>query len=156
VELAALTAGIDVGGQVAQQETIELSAGERGVEAPRVDACEPRAQTAIDHLLRELTGRNPPDGEERLEPGPRKLLFSIPANVLQEQIAERRVRESIRGRLGNRHAHPRFVNVVRTRMRKVHNMQRQSSGARLRLENVSTHAVHRHAIHCFVHRCQQR
>ena len=32
-------------------------------------------------------------------------------------------------------------------MRKMHDVQRQSSGPRLRLENRSTHAVHRHAIH---------
>jgi len=87
VELAPLAAGIDVGRKVAQQKTIEFSPGKRGIEAPRVDAGEPRAQTAIDHLLRELTGWNPPDGEERLEAGPRKLLFSIAANVLEEQIA---------------------------------------------------------------------
>jgi hypothetical protein len=41
-------------------------------------------------------------------------------------------------------------------MRNVHDMQRQSRGARLRLENGSTHAMHRHPIHRLVDRRQQR
>src|SRR5262249_23471827 len=118
VEFAAFAAGIHLGWQIAQQDMIEFASGEAGIEAPRVDACEPRAQAAIDHLLCQLTGRNAPDREERLEPGARELLLTIPANVLEKQIAERRVRKSVRPRIGDRRAHLCFVDVVWTRMRK--------------------------------------
>src|SRR5689334_5025677 len=127
VELATLAARIDGGRQVAQQQTIEFASGKPGIEPPRVDAREPRAKTAVDHLLCELGGRNAPDRKERLEPGACKLLFAVSANVLEKQVAERRVRKSLRLRVGNRRAHLRFVDVVWTWMRKVHDMQRQSS-----------------------------
>src|SRR5262245_25249383 len=114
MELAPLTTGIDVGWQVAQQRPIELAAREAGIETPRVDAREARAQTAIDHLLGELIGRNPPDREERLESAAGELLLAIPTNVLEKQIAEGRVRKSVRRRIGDRRPHLRFVDVVRT------------------------------------------
>src|SRR4029450_10427019 len=102
VELAALATGIDLCWQVAEQRPVEFAARKACIETPRVDAREARAQTAIDHLLRELIGRNPPDREERLEPRAGELLLAIPANVLEKQIAESRVRKSVRRRIRNR------------------------------------------------------
>ena len=85
-----------------------------------------------------------------------ELPFAIPANVLEKQIAESRVRKSVRGRIGNRRPHLRFVDVIWTGMRNVHHVQRQPGGVRLCLENGSTDAVHRYPIHRLVDGRQQR
>jgi hypothetical protein len=50
VELATLAAGIDFGGQVGEQGSVEGAAGEGRAECARVNAGEMRAQAGGDHF----------------------------------------------------------------------------------------------------------
>ena len=95
MELAVLAARIDAGRQVGEQRRVELAAGERRVEHARIDAGEPRAQAAGDHLAREPRRRHAPQRKQRRQPGAREPLFAIAPHVLEEQIAERDVREAV-------------------------------------------------------------
>src|SRR5262249_35458736 len=94
VELAVLAARIEGCGQLAQQRSVELASGERAVDLTRVDACEARAKAPFDHLLGKLARGNVPHRKQRLDAGSRKLVFAIASDVLQKQIAERRMREA--------------------------------------------------------------
>src|SRR5437016_9149101 len=123
MKLAALAARIDCSRQVAQQRAVEFTAGEARVDLPSVDARKARPKASVHHLFGELVRRYSPHGKQRLEPRARKLLFAVATDILEKQIAKCRVRESVRAGIGDRGAHLRLIDIVRTRMWNVHDMQ---------------------------------
>ena len=55
-----------------------------------------RLQAALDHVVREIGRRlRFPDREERFEPGAGEPILAIASNILEEQIAERHMREAL-------------------------------------------------------------
>ena len=53
MELAALAARVDGGGQVVEQRRVEIPAGESSIELSWIDARNARDETGGDHLARE-------------------------------------------------------------------------------------------------------
>src|SRR5215471_14311929 len=122
---------------------IKLSTGERPRELLRIDACEDRLDTSVDHTPRERLGRLLPDWKERLEAGAFKLLDPIRADVFQEQVAEGDVRCTLLEPLFDRSAHCALVHFVGTGPREWNDVEREPDGARLRLDDREASRVHR-------------
>ena len=155
MELPALAAGVDGCRQFVKQCGIELAARKRSVENFRVHASEARPQAARDHLLGEWSGVGPEQWKQRTQTAARELLFPIPPDVLEEQIAERDVRESFGD--GGRHddGHRSFVELVRARRRDENLVQRQTQGGSLRLQQLGADGVHRDPVCRFIDGRQQ-
>ena len=133
MKLAVLAARVDARRQVAQQRALELAPRERGIQLSRVDAREACAQARVDHGLRQLWRGKSPDRKQRFETGPGESLLAIAAHILEEQVAEGHVRESLaHGRL-DRDAHPLLVDLVRAGTGDRDDTQWQPRGSRLRL-----------------------
>ena len=97
-----------------------------------------------------------PQRKHRRQPGARQPVFAVPAHVLEEQIAERDVREPV----GHEPRHRGAPSRPRSRrsstaMADRHGAQREAGGLGLGLEHVAADGVHRHAIERFVEGGQQ-
>jgi hypothetical protein len=156
VELAVLTARIDRRREIVQQRRVELAPHEGGREHPRVHAREPRAQAGIDHVGGQSRRLHPPEREKRLQSGARQPILAIAPHVVEEEVAERHVREAFADAAADDVHHGGFVFRVRTGVGQRHGPERQTGRRGLRLEHVPPNSVHRHAVHRAVHRRQER
>src|SRR5688572_33442254 len=87
VELAALAARIDRWRQLREQCPVELAAGKRPIDHLGIQTGDARTQPSADHLARERRRVRAEQREQWRQPGAREPLFSIPPDVLEEQIA---------------------------------------------------------------------
>jgi hypothetical protein len=155
VELAALAAGVDRRRQLGQQRGVEVARREPLVQGARIDAGQPGAQPAGDHLGRQRAGRLAPQREEWPDPGRGQLLLAVAADVLQEQIAERHGGDARGARPIEGGRHRRFVLGVAARPGDRHRPERQVRGGGLRAQELGPDRVHRHAIGRLVDRRQE-
>ena len=96
VELAALAARIDRGRQFVEQRRVELAAGEAiGSSTRRVDAGHARAQPPAIISRASVACRQPNSGKSGVRPRAGEPLLAVTPDVLEEQIAERDVREAL-------------------------------------------------------------
>src|SRR5262245_40883772 len=94
MELAALAAWIDGGGQIPEQRLVELPAGEVATHNLRIQARDARAQAAGDHRARERirrARRGIEQRKERRQPGAGQPLFTVAPDVVEKEVAECRV-----------------------------------------------------------------
>src|SRR4029077_10467238 len=84
MELAALAAWIDRGGQVVEQRRIEVTTGKCLAEHARIDARQTRTQTACDHLTRQRRRVDAEQREDRRQPGAGEALFAVSPDVFEE------------------------------------------------------------------------
>ena len=117
---------------------------------------EARAQTAGDHVARQMRGREFPEREDRRQTGAGQLAFAIGADVAQEEIAERDGVEALGDGAAAGLGHARFVLVVGAGPGQRNLPQRQAGGCRLRFQQRRPHAVHGDAIGRFVEGGEQR
>jgi hypothetical protein len=156
VELAVLAARIDSRWKIGEQLFIERAARERAIQVFRIDAGQVRAYSAVDHPSGKVRcSLGFPQREERRQAGARKTRFTVAANILEKQIAEGDVGEPVAHEAIDRRFHCRFVLRIRTGPREVDHMQGQAGSVGLRVQQRASHGVHRHAIECLVHGCQQ-
>ena len=156
VELAVFAAGIDAARQRIEERGVVGAAGERRIQLTRVDACQPRFEAAVDHLPCEIVRRfRLPERKQRRQAGRQETFFSVAAHVLEEQIAERHVREALLHDATNRGGHAAFVFGVRARPRKRDNVKRQAGGLRLCLQQLPSNRMHGDAVERLVGGRQQ-
>src|SRR5262249_9394146 len=137
----------------------ELAAGEARVQHRRVHAGDPRFHPARDHVAGEVRGparRAVEQRKQRHQAGAGEPLLAVFADVVEKQIAERRMREPFADRSRYGAGHRALVDVVGTRRRNRDQPQRRADRRRLRLEDVDAHCMHRRALRSFVDRRQQR
>ena len=143
VELAALTARIDPGGQIPEEGRVEGAAAELGREHLRVDAREHCPHAGREHLASERVGRATPQREDRGHAGRGELAFAVFADIGEEQVAEDDPLDACLARLGHRRAHAGLVDVVRAGGRDLDDVEREAEPLRLNLEQRPPHGVHR-------------
>ena len=157
MEFAVLAARVHTLGQIGQQRAIEVASRERGRQHAGIDAGEARAQAAVDHLAGQLSRRlRLPQGEERCQPGAGQAVLAVLANVLEKEIAEGDVRETVGFEAFDRIAHPRFVDLVRAWPRQIDGVERQAGGFGLSGDQRAADGVHGHAVERFVDGREQR
>ena len=145
MELAILATWIDTLRQRCEECAVPLSACELSRNLARVDAGDPCAQTARDHLLSQQISRNSPYRENRLKTGPGKLVHSIRANLLQEQVTERDPRKSLRNRPCIHRRHSLLIDRIGAGKRQINLPQRQIGELCLTNQKRFPESVDRHA-----------
>ena len=157
VELTALAARIDRSAEDRASSARSNSRPAKArVELPRVDTRKPRPQAAIDHLVPRAHGSGYPRREAAARvPCPPAAPSRYRRMSSRNRSPNAACVNPFAQAFGDGCAHLCLVDVIRTRMRNVHDVQRQAGRARLRLEHRAPDTVHRHAIHRLVHRRQQ-
>ncbi len=140
VELAALAAGVDAGGQVGEELGVEGAASEGWAEVARINAGKTRADACGEHLAGEFSGGDAevrrPDGEDGLESGAGEFVDAVGANVFEEEVSEGDAVEAFGDGSGADGSHARFVVGVRAGEGKVNLPERQSDGGGLLVEQL--------------------
>ena len=95
MELPSLAAGVDVPGQLSEEIFIELVPSKPLRETLGIDADERGSKSAGDHLHREIVRVPSPEWKDARQPGPLQKLLTIGANVIEKQVAEYDVRNSL-------------------------------------------------------------
>src|SRR5260221_6614293 len=86
VELAALAAGIARSRELGEERVAEFASGEARIEHARIDACQPRPQTAGDHRAGQRRRVTSPERETHREPARRELALTVGTDVFQEEV----------------------------------------------------------------------
>src|SRR5207302_5949154 len=75
VKLSTLAAGVDIRGKFAQECAIKFASGEGSRQCSRIDACDARAQAAVNHLSCELARIAAPERKDWRQPCRGQLLL---------------------------------------------------------------------------------
>ncbi len=154
VELAALAAGIDCGGEVGEEGRVEGAAGEAGVEGAWVNCGETGLEAGGEHLLGEFGGGQVevggPDGEDRFEAGACEVRYAVGADVFEEEVAKGHAVEAFGDSACADGSHARLVVGVRAGERQVDLPERQARGGGLLVEELFAGAVDGYAAEFFV------
>jgi len=142
MKLAALSAGVGRYGQITKQVGIELAACEGSGYLFRIDACEPSAQTAGNHVTGQLIRRNPPERKKWLEAGLSKLLDAVVAHVLQEKVTKCNGVDPLAKRTVACGSHALLVDLIRAGPGQWDYPERKFSGCGLGLKHSLARAVH--------------
>ncbi len=126
MELAAFAAGVNPGRKVVKQRRIELARHEPAIDGARVHAGEARPETAGDHLARQSRRVRSEQREEWRESTSDEFFLAIASDVLEEQVAERHVREAIGDGGAHCFSHHALVLVIRAGRRNRHHPEGQS------------------------------
>lgn len=111
-----------------RREAVDRREASRRIRGPRTtrgalayrDAREPGTEPVSDHVVRELSRRCSPKGKQQLQAGVGEVLFAIPPDVLQEEIPESRVSETVSNGARDSRPYPLLVDLVGTWMRYAH------------------------------------
>jgi hypothetical protein len=159
VELTALAAGIDPGGQVGEQRGVEAAAGKGRAEHAWVNAGEMRAQAGGEHLAGKFRSGDSqaraPDGEDGFEARACEFGDAVGADVLKEEVAEGDAVQPLRGGAGADSGHARVVVGVRAGKGKIDLPERQANGVGLPVEQLFAEAVDGDAAELFVDGSEQ-
>lgn len=82
VKLASFAAWIGSRRQIRQQRLIELPSDERRGDLLRIDADQAGPQTRCNHLARQRSRGQPPEGKHRRQPGAGQLRFPVSTHIL--------------------------------------------------------------------------
>lgn len=146
MKFAILAAGIDSGRQLGEKPLVEIAAGEIGRQAPGVDAGELRAEAGGDHVARQLSGGDLPNGKQRLKACSRELAFAVGADIGEEEVAERDRLDAFRNCASADLAHAGFVLFVRAGPGQRDGPQWKTCGFGLLFEEPPSDGMHRDAI----------
>ena len=159
VELAALAARIDCGGEVSEEHRVEDAAGEGRAEVARVNTGKTRAKPGGDHLAGKLGGGDAevgaPDGEDRFESGSGEALDAIGADVFEEEVAKGDAVEAFRGGALADLGHARLVVGVGAGEGKIDLPEREPGSRSLLVEQLFSEAMNGDAAELLVDRGQQ-
>ena len=158
VELAALGAGVDRGRQLVEQRRVELAAGKPAVHHLRIQAGDPGAQAAGNHLARQpgRVGVGAKQRKQRRQPAAGEALLAVLPDIGEKQVAECRVGEALAHRAGDGLPHFLFVDLIRARRWNRHHPERKAERLGLGLQHLDAHRMHRHPLRRLVDRGQQR
>ena len=109
MELPPLTAGVRGCRQLSEQGLIIGATSQRRRDLTRIDADESGPEAIFDHTVREATCILAPDWEDAGEACWRHLLFTVLADILQEEIPERHSLHAALLQLSNRFPHASLV-----------------------------------------------
>ena len=117
MEVTIFPARVDADRQGLDQSLVEDPAGEGAVQRSRVHASNHGREARMHYLARKLGGIAPPQRKHGVHAGPIELRLPIGANVLQEEVAERHVRDPRFQQVRHGFAHPLLVDLVGARRR---------------------------------------
>jgi len=134
------------GRKLPQQLLVIPAAGELGGSLGGVDAGDDRAQTLRDHVGGEFGGGPTPQREHGGDAGALQGLFSVGADVFEEQVPEDQPLGAGLPRRRRAFSHPLLVDVIGARPGQCNDVQRQTQRIGLSLQQVPAHPVGRHPV----------
>src|SRR5207249_2629561 len=126
VELAPLTAWVDMVRQISQKLLVEVTSGKAEGQLLRIYAGNHSAQPARNHLVRQVISWRLPEWKQRTNAGAGQFRFSIFFYVGEKQITERHAFNPARLRLVDKFLHRCFVLRISARTGQVDDQQRKT------------------------------
>ena len=125
MKLAPLSAGVDLRGQLREEDFIEIAAHEFLGKTRGVDADEDRAKSTGDHLRGEIPRVPPPERKDARQPDSLEKPLSIGTNVFEKEVSEHDVRDSLLAGAGELGEKRLLVDRVRAGMRNRYHAERE-------------------------------
>lgn len=146
VEFAIFAARIDTCRKIAKKGSVQFPPGEGFIEFSRIDAGSEGAEAIFHEPTGQFTRVYFPDGEKRGHVCKHKFLFTIDAQVFQENIAEADVKNSLFAKTQNRFGHACLVDRIGTLLRNADFFDRQANGFGLPVKEFVADTVHADAL----------
>ena len=142
VELAVFTAGVDAFRQRGYEGFIIKTPGKLLWHTAWVDAGDDSAHALLQHEPRQLSGGVLPEREKRFDATARELPAAVRPHIFEKEIAESDMRDAAAEEFFEKSGHDALVFGIAARPGQTDDLQGQSCGTRLPVQQVEPDSMH--------------